>query len=40
MGWIIFAVLCVVLAAVVLFGYPLFCLLRRFWGWRRLRQAR
>jgi hypothetical protein len=27
----------IVIALAVLFGYPLFCMLKRFWGWRRYR---
>lgn len=32
-----FAFLCtLILLAAVFFGWPLFCMLKRFWGWRRL----
>lgn len=36
MKYLAYALLLSLFAAAVVFGYPLFCLLRRFWGWGRL----
>lgn len=33
---IMWAGLGILLVAVVLFGYPAFCMLKRFWGWKNL----
>jgi hypothetical protein len=37
MKWILYAALFFALMVALGFGYPLFCMLKRFWGWRRVR---
>ena len=39
MKWAVPAVGLLLGAGGVVFGYPLFCMLKRFWGWRRLRRS-
>ena len=36
MSWAVYGLLFILFGGGVVFGYPLFCLLRRFWGWGRL----
>ena len=36
MIWLLLLLLFLLLAGAAIFGYPLFCMLRRFWGWGRL----
>lgn len=37
MSKVLFAGCFFAMVLLVLFGYPLFCMLKRFWGWRRVR---
>ena len=37
MKWFFIGIGMIVFIVVILFGYPLFCLLKRFWGWRKFR---